>query len=178
MQENASYVRSELTMIDETIEEMQRKSREIKKTHKADEILQVSKELNSRYQQVVLKIAELEEKVTSMESGLVQVKGNRMVWEKKIEGLRSEVKNSELNAKNVYKILDQNLKEKHQEAYLFGGDDYSNKHDHKDKTVSNLVEEKNLLNNSAKMANDSINAGIGMLHSFERQTNLMGVKNY
>lgn len=81
----------------------------------------------------------------------------------------------ESNSKKVYRMIDESLKDKHQEAYIMNNGRNGDSGSSKDKSIANLMEEKELLNKSSQIAGDSISAGIGMLQSFERQTQLMSV---
>jgi len=177
--ELTSRLKAGIASAEAALEEMQELARNSKAKKDPEACRQLTKQVQEFFNQNVMsKVREAEALVKDIDATGARSGNSGLVWERKIEKFKSEVKMLENNASKTFKVINDSLKDKQQEAYLFSGEDNEARWTRNTKAMSNLVEEKGLIDRSTKSANEAINLGQGILQSFERQGNFMNsVKN-
>lgn len=173
LQKLSSTIKDELRALEDAPDDLETKFKGLSTDLGSDKVQEVSVSLNQVYSGYNQRLSTLQHWISSAEGHLGSLTSNKVYWVKMIEKYDNERRSLEFSLSRKYNMISQILKEKHDRFDVLGGS--SDELRPRGKAVSNLVQEKQIIDESNRMTQEAIETGGRILESFQRQNEYMMV---
>ena len=174
MMDISMEVKREVDELETLLEDMYEFGRRHREGMKDGEYTEVHKDMNSKYQIILLKVKSAREALEGMHEWIYNngENSNRVVWIQKMNKYRQRVEYIEYNTTKTYRYMSDVIHDRQQKEYLYSSSS-SERRGTSDKSMMNVVRERDLLDDSSRLCSDSIVYGSGVLGSLDRQDSMM-----
>ena len=155
---------------EELIETMQDRAKTSRKTS-AEDCQALANQAGADFQECSLAFAQADAALAQLKARPPADPEQRRLWERKVQKLAGELGSARSHAQAVFRGAVDALKAQAQAAFVLGRDQRGPAGG--GRTAANLVEERELLEGSSRLAGESVAAGGRVLGSLDRQESLL-----